>query len=76
MYDNIFYSDIAEHRLQVAKNTGADHTVLVKSGSAQTLAEQVKEVMGGMPDITIECSGAESSICLGILVSIFFLSLA
>lgn len=53
---------------------GADHTVLVKNGTAEMVAQQVKEVMGGMPNITIECSGAESSIRLGIFVSIFSLS--
>lgn len=70
IYNNIFNSDIAENRLQVAKNMGANHTILVKSSSEEILAQQIKEVMGGMPDITIECSGAESSIRLGIFVSI------
>ncbi len=51
---------------------GADHTILVKDSSAEVLSQKVKEVLGGMPDITIECSGAESSIRLGIFVSIFF----
>ncbi|XP_050717224.1 sorbitol dehydrogenase-like isoform X2 [Eriocheir sinensis] len=60
-------TDIDENRLQVAKSMGADHTVLVKSGAVETLAQKIKEEMGEMPNITVECSGAESSIRLGIL---------
>lgn len=65
----LLFSDIAENRLQVAKEMGADCTLLVKTGDANNLAQQIKQMMGDMPDITIECSGAEPSICLGILVS-------
>lgn len=50
---------------------GADSTVLVKSSDVETLVQKIKEELGGMPNITIECSGAESSIRLGILVSVF-----
>lgn len=57
--------------MQVAKTMGADHTILVKDGNTEMLAQQLKKMIGGMPDITIECSGAESSIRLGIIVSIF-----
>ncbi|MPC44588.1 Sorbitol dehydrogenase [Portunus trituberculatus] len=63
--------DIAENRLQVAKSMGADHTVLVKGGDPEALAGEIKQLMGDMPDVTIECSGAESSIHLGIVVGIF-----
>lgn len=65
--------DIAENRLQVAKEIGADYTVLVKTDEAEILAQQIQKVLGGMPDITIECSGAESSIRLGIFVSMLLL---
>ncbi|KAK8745648.1 hypothetical protein OTU49_000302, partial [Cherax quadricarinatus] len=61
-------TDIAENRLKVAKELGADYTVLVKTSDAETLAQEVKEVMG-MPDKTIECSGAETSIRLGVLAT-------
>ena len=50
---------------------GADHTVLVKGGKPEALAEEIKKLMGDMPDVTIECSGAESSIHLGIVVGTF-----
>ncbi|KAG7177144.1 Sorbitol dehydrogenase-like 2, partial [Homarus americanus] len=60
-------TDITENRLRVAKEMGADYTILVDTNDAEKLAQQVKEVMGGMPDKTIECSGAETSVRLGIL---------
>ncbi|XP_042893351.1 sorbitol dehydrogenase-like [Penaeus japonicus] len=62
-------TDIAENRLKMAKEMGADHTILVSSGDAEALAKEVEKVMGGMPDITIECSGAEPSIRLGIFAT-------
>uniref|UniRef100_A0A0P4VXA0 Sorbitol dehydrogenase n=1 Tax=Scylla olivacea TaxID=85551 RepID=A0A0P4VXA0_SCYOL len=65
----ICVTDIAENRLHVAKSMGADHTVLVKGGNQEALAEEIKKLMGDMPDVTIECSGAESSIHLGIVAT-------
>lgn len=62
-------TDIAQNRLEVAKQMGADYTVLVDTGDAEALAKKIKELMGGMPDITIECSGAEPSIRLGIFAT-------
>lgn len=64
-------SDISESRLAFAKKNGANSTVLVKAGTTeQELADAVQAAMGGQrPDVTIECSGAESSIRLSILVS-------
>lgn len=61
-------SDISETRLAVAKEMGADHTVLVKTKDGKQLAKRVESTLDAMPDITIECSGAESSIQTGIYV--------
>ncbi|XP_018014712.1 sorbitol dehydrogenase [Hyalella azteca] len=68
---SICITDISESRLQFAKSQGADAVVLVKPGSDdKLLADAVEEQMGGVrPDITIECSGAESSIRLAILAT-------
>lgn len=52
----------------MAKSLGADHTLLVGQESSETLATQVADKLGGHSDITIECSGAESSIRLAIFV--------
>ncbi|XP_035826645.1 sorbitol dehydrogenase isoform X2 [Aplysia californica] len=55
-------TDIDESRLQKAKELGADYTVKVTSRDAQQTAQLVEEAMGEKPDITIECSGAPSSL--------------
>ena len=56
----------------MAKKMGASATFLVKrgtttEGNALSIASLFRD--GLQPDITIECSGAESSICTGILVT-------
>lgn len=63
---NICVTDIKESRLTMAKRMGADHTLLVASGDAQSQAKQVQQLMGTMPDITMECSGTQAGIILGI----------
>jgi L-iditol 2-dehydrogenase len=62
-------TDISESRLKVAKDMGADHTVLIETRDSLAVAGKVKEALGCMPDISIECSGAESSIQAGILAT-------
>lgn len=62
----VVMTDISETRLAVAKEMGADHTVLVKTKDGKQLAKRVESTLDAMPDITIECSGAESSIQTGI----------
>lgn len=52
----------------MAKSLGADHTLLVGKEDAETLAAQINTKLGCGADVTIECSGAESSIRLGIFV--------
>lgn len=56
----------------MAKKMGASATFLIGRGStseanAESIAQLFKD--GRQPDITIECSGAESSISTGILVT-------
>ena len=56
--------------MAAAKDFGADYTLTIKPGQTpEELAKMVEETLGGLPDITIECSGAESSVKLAILVS-------
>ena len=61
--------DISQSRLDFAKELGADCTVLTDTKDGEVMADKVKEAMGDMPDITIECSGAQSAIQLAIYVS-------
>jgi L-iditol 2-dehydrogenase len=47
---------------------GANKIILIKAGiSVQQLADNVKQEIGQRPNISIECSGIESSIKLAIL---------
>ena len=63
----VVVTDISASRLQLAAKLGAQHTLLVDSKDAPALAERVAALLGGhQPDVTIECSGAESSIQLAI----------
>ncbi|KAL8197166.1 UNVERIFIED_CONTAM: hypothetical protein K2H54_014520 [Gekko kuhli] len=58
----VVISDLSASRLKTAKELGADFTVDVKNESPRELAEKVKNMLGSMPEITMECSGAEASI--------------
>jgi len=63
----ICITDIDENRLNFAKKLGADVTLLIDSRDALSLAHKVAQVLGDQkPDITIECSGAETSIQMAI----------
>ncbi len=53
--------DISQSRLDFAKQIGADY-VLLAEGDSQATAKSVVETLGSQPNISIECSGAESSI--------------
>lgn len=66
--NKVVIADINEQRLAVAHDLGVSSTLKVNScANPSTLAEQVFHCFeGNHPDVTIECSGAESSICLGI----------
>lgn len=54
----------------MAKELGADFLVPVrKEDTPQELAKKVEEMLGCMPQITIECTGVQSSIQTAIYVS-------
>ena len=61
---------MVDQRLEFARSIGADATVKV-SGSVDDMSKKILEVLGCAPDVTIECSGVESSIQLGMTVSTF-----
>jgi L-iditol 2-dehydrogenase len=59
----VVMSDIRADRLEFAKELGADYTITVDGTyDATRLAKEVVEALGGQPNVTIECSGAEISI--------------
>ena len=62
----ICITDISEQRINFAKSLGANHGILVDTKDSYAIAKKVKEALGDLADITIECSGAEASVQLGI----------
>ena len=62
-------TDVDASRLEFARNVGATHTVLVERGETEeSAATRVAQALGGQPDRTIECSGAQFSVNLGVYV--------
>ncbi|XP_060767538.1 sorbitol dehydrogenase-like [Neoarius graeffei] len=59
----VLISDLSADRLAKAKELGADFILPVKRDDIpQEMAKRVDGMLGNMPHITIECTGAESSI--------------
>ncbi|XP_076012028.1 sorbitol dehydrogenase [Genypterus blacodes] len=59
----VVITDLAAERLAMAKELGADFQVTVKrEDTPQNLATTVEGMLGAQPHITIECTGAESSV--------------
>ncbi|XP_072236781.1 sorbitol dehydrogenase isoform X1 [Leuresthes tenuis] len=59
----VVITDLSAERLAMAKELGADFQLTVKRGDGpQQLAKRVEDMLGAQPQITIECSGVESSI--------------
>lgn len=63
----IIITDIVEHKLQTASALGADITINVKGRSMDDIKAELGNTLGDLPDVTIECTGAEPSIRLGML---------
>ncbi|XP_054157943.1 sorbitol dehydrogenase-like [Oppia nitens] len=62
--------DINENRLKFAKEMGIEKTLLINTKlDTEALADEVVSLLGANPDITLECSGAESSLNLAIYVT-------
>ncbi|XP_068153185.1 sorbitol dehydrogenase [Drosophila tropicalis] len=66
----ILITDLVQSRLDVAKELGATHTLLLtKEQSAEDTVKTVTQKMSAQPDVTIDCCGAESSVRLAILAT-------
>ena len=61
--------DIVEQKLEVAKLLGADQVIKVDTKDSKRLANQIKDAMGVAPNVSIECTGVESSVATAIYVS-------
>ncbi|KAJ6664055.1 hypothetical protein lerEdw1_008270 [Lerista edwardsae] len=62
----VVISDLSAPRLEKAKELGADFTIQIRSESPEEVADMVKNALGCMPEITVECTGVQSSIHTGI----------
>ncbi|CAG5856764.1 unnamed protein product [Menidia menidia] len=59
----VVITDLSAERLKVARELGADFQLTVKrTDGAQQLAKRVENMLGAQPQVTIECTGVESSI--------------
>ncbi|XP_058452129.1 sorbitol dehydrogenase-like [Malaya genurostris] len=66
----IVITDLQQSRLDVAKELGADATLIIEKGkSEQEIVKQIHTLFGGAPDKTIDCSGAEATSRLSILAT-------
>lgn len=67
---DVVFVDVFDNRLDRAKDFGATHTFNASKLSAQELADEVKELLGGQnADIVFECSGADACIDAGLKVT-------
>lgn len=71
--DTIFHADINDSRLQFAKNLGADTTLNVSGLSPREATDKIRSLMPAAPAALLECSGADSSYQMGLLVSVMLL---
>ncbi|XP_071954926.1 sorbitol dehydrogenase-like [Antedon mediterranea] len=68
--EKVIITDIDDHRLLFAKRLGADCTLKVPIPvDEKKFAEEVKVQLGCAPDVSIECSGADSSLTIAIYVT-------
>lgn len=71
----IYFSflDLMQSRLDLAKQLGANETLLIKKDDVEEkTVQKIIELFGEEPDKTIDACGAESSIRLAIFVSFLF----
>ncbi|KAF6133059.1 hypothetical protein HJG60_017905 [Phyllostomus discolor] len=59
-------ADLSAPRLSKAKEAGADFILQISKESPQEIASKVEGLLGCKPEITIECTGAETAIQAGI----------
>lgn len=57
-----------DSKLALALSLGGDGAVNVKDRPVEAIVEKVREVLGGDPHVTVECTGAEACISLAIKV--------
>eukprot|EP00069_Balaena_mysticetus_P020312 bmy_12683T0 len=62
----VVVTDLSASRLSKAKEVGADFLLQISNESPQEIANKVEGLLGCKPEVTIECTGVETSIQAGI----------
>ncbi|XP_077498259.1 sorbitol dehydrogenase-like [Amblyomma americanum] len=65
----VIMTDIIGSRLQVAKLLGADFAISAASKTVEDIKQEIYRTVGDLPEVTIECTGAESSTQLGMVAT-------
>jgi len=66
----VIITDLVQSRLDVAKELGADYTVLIEKDDTETdIVKKVESALGTLPNKTIDCSGVESTNRVGLLAT-------
>lgn len=66
----IVITDLLQNRLDVAKELGADGTLLLEKTVSETeIVKKIHTLFGGAPDKTIDCCGAEATSRISILAT-------
>jgi len=68
--NRVVITDLNEERLKLAKQLGADHIIAVKRDSKENdILDNIRQLLGRLPDISIECSGAPANTRLVLLAT-------
>jgi len=63
----VVITDIVESRLKIAKELGADYTLLVQPGDKEeVIIKKIIDLLQCEPNVSMDCSGAESSVRIAI----------
>lgn len=66
----VIITDLVQSRLDVAKDLGADFTLVIpKDAKEAELVKSVHSMLGGEPNKTVDCSGAEATNRLGLMAT-------
>lgn len=63
----VVITDIVDNRLERAVQLGASSAINVAAKSVDDIKREIVNALGDLPDVTIECTGAEASIQIGML---------
>jgi len=66
----VIITDLVQNRLEVAKELGADYTLLIEKGDTEAeIVQKIHKMLGVAPNKTIECSGPEITNRVGLLAT-------